>query len=203
MEIANIISSKKLNVGPEFNVVENIDEIVFKDLPTLIIGYEDICDIYGEENINVLKRNINKNVFWTYKRTTKRVLYDTDLESFIRYSYKKYMSKLNYVDLDLIQFSNRKILRIVKKLLTLNNVISYESKNSVIYIYSDNIIFGIDLNLINYIGFNIDKVRKKIKDKSVVFLEGDGILIEYKNYLERLDNDIKLIPVLYSINPHE
>jgi len=203
MEIANIVSSKKLNVGPEFNVVENINEIIFKDLPTLIIGYDEICDLYGEDNINVLNRNVGKNVFWTYKRTTKRVLYDTDLESFIRYSYKKYTSKLNYVDLDLIQFSNSKILKIVKKILTLKGVITYESENSVIYIYSNNIIFGIDLNLVEYIGFDIEKVRKKIKDKSLIYLKGEEVLIEYQNYLERLDNDIKLIPVLYSINPHE
>ena len=203
MEIANIVSSKKLNVGSEFNVVENIDEIVFKDLPTLIIGYDEICDLYGEENVNVLKRNVTKNVFWTFKRTTKRQLYDTDLESFIRHSYKKATSKLNYVDLDLIQFSNGKILKIVKHLLTLNDVISYESENSVIYIYSNNITFGIDLNLVEYIGFDADKVRKRVKDKSIVYLEGEEILIEFQNHLERLDNDIKLIPFLYSINPYE
>jgi len=203
MEIANIVSSKKLNVGSEFNVVENIDEIVFKDLPTLIIGYDEICDLYGEDNVNVLKRNVTKNVFWTFKRTTKRQLYDTDLESFIRHSYKKATSKLNYVDLDLIQFSNGKILKIVKHLLTLNDVISYESENSVIYIYSNNITFGIDLNLVEYIGFDADKVRKRVKDKSIVYLEGEEILIEFQNHLERLDNDIKLIPFLYSINPYE
>jgi len=203
MEIANIVSSKKINVGPEFNVVENVDEIVFKDLPTLIIGFDEICDLYGEENVNVLKRNVSKSIFWTFNRNVKRQLYDTDLESFIRHSYKKATSKLNYVDLDLIQFSSGKILKIIRKLLTLNNVISYESKNSVIYIYSNNIIFGIDLNLVEYIGFDVDKVRKKVKDKSIVFLEGEEILIEYQNHLERLDNDIKLIPFLYSINPYE
>lgn len=203
MEIANIISSKKLNVGPEFNVVENIDEIVFKELPTLIIGYDEICELYGEENVNVLKRNVTKNIFWTFKRTVKRQLYDVDLESFIRHAYKKATSNLNYVDLDLIQSSKSKIIKIIKHLLGLKDVISYESKNSVIYIYSNNIIFGIDLNLIEYVGFNPDKVREKIKDKSAVFLEGEEILIEYKNHLERLDNDIKLIPFLYFINPYE
>ena len=59
------------------------------------------------------------------------------------------------------------------------------------------------LNLVEYIGFDVDKVRKKVKDKSIVFLEGEEILIEYQNHLERLDNDIKLIPFLYSINPYE
>lgn len=203
MEIANIVSSKKINVGPEFNVVSNIDDIIFKDLPTLIIGYDEVCDLYGEENINVLKRDLGNDMFWTYKRTTKRVLYDRHLEAFIRYSYQKYTSKLSYVDLDLIQFSKSKLIKIVRKLLTLKDCITYESENSVIYIYSNPFIFGIDLNIVKYVGLDVEKVRQKIKDKSVVFMEGEEILIEYKNYLERLENDIKLIPFLYSINPYE
>ena len=83
------------------------------------------------------------------------------------------------------------------------NLISYESKNRVIYIYSDNIIFGIDLNMVEFIGFDVDKVRNKIKSKSLKFLEGDEILVEYNNYLERLNFDIKLIPFLFSLNSND
>ena len=133
MEIANIVSTSKINVGPEFNVVENMDEIVFTDLPTLIIGYDTVCDMYGEDNLNVMNRKISKELFWTFKRNEKRQICDIDIEDFIRYSYKKYTKNINYVDLDPIQDNPIKIKRIVKKLLSLNNPISYETENNVIY----------------------------------------------------------------------
>jgi len=203
MEIANIVSTSKINVGPEFNVVENMDEIVFTDLPTLIIGYDTVCDMYGEDNLNVMNRKISKELFWTFKRNEKRQICDIDIEDFIRYSYKKYTKNINYVDLDPIQDNPIKIKRIVKKLLSLNNPISYETENNVIYIYSENIIFGLDLNVFGYTGFNIEKLRERVKEASSVFLEGSELLIEYGDHLDRLNNDIKLIPFLYSINPNE
>jgi hypothetical protein len=203
MEIANIVSETKINVGPEFNVVSSVDEIIFKNLPTLIIGYNTICDLYGVEKINVLKRNVTDKIFWTFKRNVKRNLYESDLEDFIRFSYNIYIDKISYVDLDVIQFSPQKLLKITRKILNLTNAISYKSEIGVIYIYSENIIFGVDLNTLKYVGLDIEKIENKIKEKSVVFLTGKEILIEYSNHLGRLENDLKYLPFLYSINPYD
>ena len=203
MKIANIVSETKINLGPEFINVQKFSDIVPNDLPTLIIGYNNVCDIFGEDNLNILNREISENIFWTFRRNEKRVIYDADVEMFIRHSYKNFTKKINYVDLDLIQFSKFKIRKIVKKLLSLKDVITYKSDNNVFYIYSENIIFGIDMNLVEFVGFDTSKVLDKIKSKSMVFLEGNEILIEYNNQLDRFNNDVKLIPVLYSINPYE
>jgi hypothetical protein len=203
MEIANIVTTSNINVGPEFKVVPTVDDIIFKEIPTLIIGYGAICELYGAENINILKRNVTNKVFWTFARGEKRDIYDSDIEDFIRHAYKQYINNIKYVDLDIIQYKYRKLMYIVRKLLSLKDVIAYETNNNVIYIYSDNIIFGIDLGLLEYAGVNIVKVRDKIKDRSLVFLEGNEILMEYGNHLDRFDNDVKLIPFLYFINPHK
>ena len=203
MEIANIVTTSNINVGPEFKVVPTVDDIIFKEIPTLIIGYGAICELYGAENINILKRNVTSKVFWTFARGEKRDIYDSDIEDFIRHAYKQYINNIKYVDLDIIQYKYRKLMYIVRKLLSLKDVIAYETNNNVIYIYSDNIIFGIDLGLLEYAGVNIVKVRDKIKDRSLVFLEGNEILMEYGNHLDRFDNDVKLIPFLYFINPHK
>jgi len=204
MEIANIVCKDVINIGPEFNIVESMDDIMYTNLPTLIVGYDLAIDTFGIKNINVLKRNINKKMFWTFKRTVERKVYDPDLEYFIRHSYTKAIENLTYIDIDVIQFSKEKLRRINKKILELKNVISYKSPNNIIYIYSENLIFGIDLNLFDYIGINVEKVEKKIIDKSRVFLKGSEILIEYNNQLERLKYDYKFLPFLYSIkNPHD
>jgi len=203
MEIANIVSNDSINIGPEFNVVQSMDDIIYKDLPTLVVGYDLTMLNFNKDLIKILDKQINENTFWTLKRNVKRDVYSHDLEIFIRFSYKKYTDKITYIDLDFIQYSKNKIMKIVRKIYSLNNVISYKSNNNVIYLYSGNLIFGIDLNTASFMGLNVDKIEKKIIEKSGVFLQGNEILIEYNNYLERLDNQIKYIPVLYSINPHE
>lgn len=203
MEIANIVAEQEINVGPEFNVVKSMDEIIFKDLPTLIIGYELSCLFFEKDLINVLNKKINKDTFWTFNRIVKRDVYSNDLENFIRYSYKKYLEKINYVDLDLIQNSNKKNIKIIRKIYELDNIITYKSINNVFYLYSNNIIFGIDLNLVEFVGINPEKAKNKIIEKSKVFLEGEEILIEYNNHLERLNHDIKYVPFLFSIKPNE
>lgn len=204
MEIANIVCTDVINIGPEFNVVETVDDIIYTNLPTLIIGYETAIEVYGIDNINVLKRNIKRNLFWTFRRTVERKVYQLDVEEFIRYSYKKAMENINYVDVDVIQHSNKKLYKIAKKILSLKEPICYKSMNNVIYIYSENLIFGMDMNLLDYVGFDVEKLEKKIIDKSVVFLEGSEILIEYNNQLERLKYNYKFLPFLYSIkNPHD
>jgi len=203
MEIANIVSYDSINIGSEFNVVKSMDEIIYKDLPTLIIGHELALSNFSKDSINILNKQINKNTFWTLNRTVKRDVHSADLESFIRFSYKKHLSKINYVDLDFIQFSESKMKIVKDKLWSLKDVVSYKSNNNVIYMYSDNLIFGIDLNVAEYVGLDIKKIESKIIKKSSVFLQGDEILIEYNNHLERLSHEIKYIPVLYSINSHD
>lgn len=203
MIIANIVSKDKINVGSEFDVVPTIDDIKFVNLPTLVIGYGVVCDFYGIEKVNVLNRTIVNNIFWTFDKNVKRGLYNSDIEDFIRYSYKKYVEDFTIVDLNLIQYSRRLIINIVRKLLSFKDAITYESENGVVYIYSEKIVIIVDLNIVEYVGFDIVKIREKIKEKSLVFLSGNEILIEYNSYMERLDNDIKLIPFLYSMIPHD
>jgi len=201
MEIANIVSERKIDIGPEFNIVESLDDVIFKDLPTLIVGYELTLSYFEKDLVNILNKQIDKNTFWTLKKNVKRDVYTNDLEDFIRYSYKKSTDKINYVDLDFLQYSKKKLYKIVRKIYNLDKVISYKSENNVMYIYGSDLIFGVDLNLANFVGLDSDKIKSKIIEKSLVFIEGEEILIEYNNQLERINNEIKYIPFLYSINP--
>ena len=69
----------------------------------------------------------------------------------------------------------------------------------MIYIYSSNNIFGIDLNIVKFVGRNCDKLINYLKSFINDFLVDDKILIEYKGYMDILDNQVKYIPYLYSI----
>jgi hypothetical protein len=88
--------------------------------------------------------------------------------------------------------------KIIKKILSSKKNIIYIN-NDMYYINCDDIVFGLDLNIIKYFGYNPEKFLKKIKEKSHVILINTDIIIEYKDYIEKI-NDIKYIPYLYSFS---
>lgn len=100
----------------------------------------------------------------------------------------------------LTQYNTKKksFLKIVKKIYSSPNKITYQHKD-MIYIYSDDFIFGIDLKLLKYLGLNTSKIKDKIINISSVFLRDTDIFIEYKNIIEDMENQVRFLPYLYSI----
>ena len=194
MVIANIVSPTKLNVSCDFNVVKSLDEII-QGLPTLIVGWDFIKANYPDYNIT--NRKLSHNLYWTFKKTEKRELHEEDIYNFVEKSYKLLTNNLEYIFIDPIHFKKKSLIKLIKKLNS-SDIVSYKH-DDMIYIYTENYIFGIDLTLIDFIGLNPNKLVEKIKIKSKVFLDKNTIFIEYKNRIENLDNQVKYIPYLYSI----
>ncbi len=199
MKIANIVSINKINVSDEFNVVETMGDIIH-GLPTLIVGIEIVIENYPD--FNILNFEIEPNIYWTFRRTEKRDKFDEDFKFFIRKVYDVLTKDLSYVFVDPIQYNKPSMLKIIKKINSLKEIVSYVH-GDMIYIYGEKIIFGLDLRLISYIGLNSDKIKSKIKEKSDVFLDGPDILIEYKGNVETLGNKVRYIPYLYTIRHGE
>lgn len=198
MKVANIVSTSKISVSDEFNVVTSLDNII-QGLPTLIVGFDVVNKKYPD--FNILSKQLGPNLFWTVKRTEKRDKFEEDLTWFMAYAYQEFVKELKYVFVDPIQYELFSIKKILKKMNSLNNPVSY-SNGRMVYVYGDNFTFGIDLKLMKFVGINPDKIISKIKSKSRVFLEGDKIIIEYKKNVEALGNQVRYIPFLYTIR-HE
>lgn len=200
MKLANIVSNTKEDVSEEFNVVKSLDEII-QGLPTLIVGWDYIKANYPE--YNMLERKLDNNLFWTFKKTEYREQHDEDIYNFSRNTYKNLVKNVKYYFFDFISLNNISIRKILKKLY-ISELTSYhytdESRNiDMVYIYSEKIIFGIDLNQLEYIGFTKEKILSKIIIKSKTFLDENVIFIEYEKGIEFLDNKIKYLPFLYTI----
>jgi hypothetical protein len=195
MKIANILSTIKIEAPEDFNIVKSSSDLI-DGLPTLIVGYDYVNKHYHDFDITNIK--LEPNLYWTFKKTEKRDKFDEDLRWFIRKVYEDLTDKLIYLFVDPIQHKPKTLRKIVKKILSLNDVITYQH-NEMFYVYSDNLIFGIDLKLLKYLGFNTDKIKEKIKSISNVFLIDDEILIEYKKCIETLNNRVRYIPYLYFI----
>ena len=64
------------------------------------------------------------------------------------------------------------------------------------YIYSEKLVFGIDLKLIKFVGLNLEKVLQKIKKISGVFTTREDLLKEDRRVIQLLGNKDFYIPFL-------
>lgn len=195
MKIGNIYTTSDVNVPDDFNIVSSKDEII-ENIPTLIIGWDYVKKEYPTHNI--LKRTLSENLYWTFKKNEKRELHDEDIYKFVQSAYKKIIQDTTYIFIDPILFSKKKIKKVINKINSSNNIIAYQH-DSMIYMYVDKIIFGIDLELIEFVGINVERLIERINKKAITFLFKSDIFIEYKKRIEFIDNQVKYIPLLYSI----
>lgn len=193
--IGNIVTLDKIKVDDNFNVVNSFNEVI-EGIPTLVVGTNIANDSYG--NLNYIDRKIDNLNYWTFSKKEKRGLFEEDLFYFIENSYKNLTNRLEYIFVDVILFDDEKIKKIFDKIESYKDNISFLT-DKMLYIYSDKYIFGIDLRQIEYIRGDIDKFIKKVKRFSKDFLSNNEILIEYKNNLGMLEDELKYIPVLYSM----
>jgi len=196
MNVGNIVSTTNITITDDFNVVKSLDDII-QGLPTLIIGWDYVKKNYPDYDIT--DRKLSDNLYWTFKKTEKRELHEEDIYNFIQKIYSDLLANINYVFIDPIINNKKVIKKILKKIHSIKQLVSYQH-NDMIYMYGENIIFGIDLSLINFMGLNVNRMVSKIKDKSKHFLTKNSIFIEYKDKVENLDNQVKYIPYLYLIN---
>ena len=192
MKIANIVTNNKVDVTDDINVVSSIEDII-PDVPTLVTSYEWLKDNY--DDYDIYDKKLDDNLYWTFAKTERRDVFNKDVDEFITLSNRELVEDIDYVFLDLIQFHPTTINKIIRKIFSIEDIISFKYKD-MIYIYGDKLIFGIDLYLIKYMGFDENRVEMKIKNISKEFLEGDEIFILYKDNMERLNNSVKYIPFL-------
>jgi len=193
--IANILSKNNIDVSQDFNVVDSIDNIIL-GIPTLIVGFDLTESLYPD--FDVLDICVKDNIYWTFKKIEKRDKFNEDLDWFITKVYSDLIKDVNYLFVDPILLKPKTLIKIVRKIYNIENLTTYVY-NDMLYIYGDKIVFGIDLKLFKFIGFDTKKLKDKINNISTDFLVDDDILIEYKNIVETLGNSVRYIPYLFSI----
>jgi hypothetical protein len=199
MHVANIVTKTNLNIDKYFNIVQSIDEII-DDLPTLVIGWDIVKTI--NPNADFIDKKLSNNIYWTFKKTERRDIFEEDLYYFIKHSYNLLIKNIEYIFIDLILFSDSELKATFKKIKKSPKVIGYKY-NNMLYLYTNKTIYGFDLKLLKYLDLDSDKTIEKIKSYCSVFLTDTNILIEYKDIIEMLNNEVKYIPYIYSILRNE
>ena len=192
MFIGNIVTETEF-LDKRYNVCKSYDEIN-TNLPTLIIGWKNVKDIFGEENVSILRKNINENTFWTFDIQERKVDYEVDIDNFESVCLGILNDRINYVYVDLLHDNRKKVKKIIRKIYNLKNIISFKNDN-MFYIFDENLVFGVDLNIVEFLGLDKQKIINKINSMSSVTLDKNEIFNICSGYVQ--NNNTKLIPYIY------
>jgi hypothetical protein len=195
--IGNIVSDLEFSINRRFNFVKTYDDIIV-GIPTLILGYKEIQTI--EPDFNILNHRINDNLFWTFKKNEKRDKFNQVVIEFVEYCFNKLVNDVEYIYIDPITYSKESLGKISSRVSQVKNPVGILINDRVIYIYGEKLIFGIDLELCELAGINKEKLTKKYEKLVGGFLDYDKIFIEYGNDIVALNDSIRYLPFLYSID---
>ena len=163
-KIGNIITKSKKNVfGDMFNVVKSFDEAI-EGIPTLIIGVEEARKHIN--GFNILTKQYD-NVWWTFAKTERRCEYEDDIISFYKYVILYGMEKIKYTYIDLINYKLNSIKKVINFLRDNTKKFIFLTRNSnFMFIYSEkySTVFGISLELCEYLGVRKQKIFKLLKN---------------------------------------
>jgi hypothetical protein len=195
MYVGNIVTSSNLELE-NFKICRKLDTIDDR-LPTLIIGWEKTKELV-EDGVSILHKKINSKLFWTFTTKERKSEYETDLDSFISFCYNSFGENVPYVYLDLLYGKKMVNFRIIRKILSLKNPTTYISPNNMIYIYGENLIFGIDLNVLSLIEGKKEKIIKTIKNLSNNTLIDSEIFNKCRDFIYKIKNKNRYIPYIYT-----
>lgn len=194
MIIGNIVTKSKIEVE-NFKICD-VFESINEELPTLIVGWKLAKEIYGED-ISILHKKIKNNLFWTFDKTERKSEYELDFESFKEHCFENFGENIPYVYLDILYGSKRVNYKIIKKILSLKNLTTFFTKNEMVYIYGEKIIFGIDLNILNYFDGKQEKIIDTIKKINNNTLVDYTIFNKCKDLIYKLKNKNRFVPYIY------
>jgi len=191
------IISDDYDMGDNFPCGNYEDSKSFPDLPKLIIGMS-LADDISDDETDILDRVLSDGTFWTFTKTEQRKYHMEDVENFKQYCYDKLLDgfKYEFVDPLMTTMADHKIK--FESIKSGGNLITYHNKD-MMYMGVNGKVYGINIMFYEYLGIDRDTMVSKLKEISSVFLTEEDIIIEYKDYMERFDNQERYIPYLYSI----
>ena len=185
--VGNIITKENITGIP--NNFGIYDIVPTTEIPNLIIGWELTKTLYPEASI--LRKKIKDNLYWTFSPIEKRSVFENDLKKYIDKSYKDYIKKIKFYNIDPIIYKINTIDELLDKLKIIAGGITYLYVNKTVYVYHSFIIYSIDLELLDFIGFDRKIILSTLKE---ITNFSDGEFKNFKNELRYLD--IKYLPYL-------
>lgn len=195
--LANIISKSKIEVSSFFKVSDNIFDVDLT-IPTLIIGWSEVKILYPDQDI--LNKQINEKIRWTFSKREKRYQYEEDITNFINEIAENLDKTVNYRFFNYILATQSRRDNFFSYVTSGRCSIYYNDKFMYIYNANDNITLGISLVDLKYAGINVKEFIVSLNSPDNIFCDNfkcidsnsfslikDNIKnIAYLNYLRNL-----------------
>jgi hypothetical protein len=197
MKIANVIYEKELVNHSMVDYVNYIKEPIEYDkidktLPTLYVGWSFMktCNSNNEiiKNADILKKKIITNeLYWEFSFEESKASHVKGINTFINLVPQFYFSpKYVYTNLDPVFFQLKDIQDLMDVLpKKIDNLYNY--KDEMLYILSENKIWGVNLKMYEYFQFNIQDIVVNIQERTkTIISDMDGS--HYQSYYKLFPN---------------
>ena len=198
MYIGRIITkAKNLETVDFVDITQQLD-ITDKTTPTLIIGKQNAEKIYGKENVHVLDKKIEDNVYWTFGKLERRNDFERDLLSFNKMLVKKLFKSVQYEYFNVYTSGYSDIKALLTKIDRNKGNVCYVSDRDL-YLLIENSVYGISFRDLNYIGVDKEKVINRIKrNRSNKIITNDYFIS--KNMKKYINNATFMVPYIYFLS---
>jgi hypothetical protein len=191
MKLANIIYEAELVNHTKVEYVNYINEAteydkLDKTLPTLYVGwvFMKLCNPNNDtiQNANILTKKIVANqLYWECSFYEGKASHVNGIASFVKIAPELYFKpKYTYINLDPVFFQLRDVedlMDVIPKRID----VSYNYKNEMLYLLTDNKITGINLLLYDYFKFDVKDIVERIAERTETgILDEEGI--SYQQY---------------------
>lgn len=194
-KLGYIISNTRIRGIEDFIEVTSDPSYFTSNKPSLIVGLELARN--NIKNFSILNKNPEKGKFWTFGKTEKRTDYEKDLTKFYNYILTNLNDTIKYYYVDISKLSKVKIKNLLSILNNDTKKYLYIYKE-MLYLYYKDYVLGISLQMLKYMGFNVEKHLSKIRKNNVnkMFFNDKDVNSSFKQYAK---NKKYLIPVFLSM----
>lgn len=197
MKIGNIIYESELVNHKEVEYInyyrindnQSIPQEVDYSLPTLIVGWKFLNNHFPDLDVNVLSHKITDNkLYWEFSFDENKSSHVSGIESFIDNVPKFYFTpQYSYKNLDPV-FYQIKDNQDLYDILPSKVELLYKFKDRMLYILTDDVIYGLDLEMYKFFKFNIQGILDRLlilsKKPPIIDSEGDKYQEYYKIFPE-------------------
>lgn len=196
-KIANILTKNLFNDKIFYNVADSKDKLI-EGIPVLCVGVEFTKKNYP--NFNLLNMNVCDDIYWTYGPRERRNVYESRLKVFIQKSIDNFKSKIHYKYVNVVVggLSSDDFLKMSNLIFNGGKCVISFIFNGMVYIYDNHeIVYGISIRELDYIGENTKIFLSNLYSNTTVITNKDSIPLDVKILFNGYDY---LIPCLYSNN---
>lgn len=168
--IGRIITTMKIEDVSEFiEVTQDASSVVNRSatIPTIIIGYKKVTEIFGETSI--INKKLGDNLYWTFTKRERRMDFEDDIKAFYENVEKFIKSHVPYSFFDLLSSSSERKQLLTKVMLGDDKKILYETEK-VLYVFLPSVrrVVGISVDELKFLGKTVENLKTGYKIETCV-----------------------------------